>query len=629
MYTAILGKNSDEISRFYFDKNLNVNNLKKSYIPNDDKINKEFMEKLDYSIGVYSPVENSNDFYIYHLNKALINNCSFKLNDIKGAYFSEVFLESKNDLFLDIMREVYDTGNSQELYGNYYENNLFYNKYIIKIFKIKELIYIICKNRIDYSLLSLEQEKLFNNDITAIAIIQNYHFIKCNRKYLELFELKDYDDVIGKEVGYTNLIENENVNIIRKNIDKIIKGKLSSFLSSIELKKNNDFFRYLNIDAHYIIYNGEPAVLTIYEDITEQELTRRERDKKIKETEILQKYMDFIQSVSNTGSGYLINGEFVRSKKLYEILEKEPCKDDSTKDITYDFVVDEDKPIISENYAKFSPEHDFVDFIIRIITAKGNLKYIHCYMKKKYLDDHEDYVSFYQDVTSEQLYLKELKEALHRSHNYQNQLQIVLTDKDQLLKDREMLLAEVHHRVKNNLQIVLSLINLNKEYESDPETILANTENRIYAMALLHEKIYGSDSLSEVNIKDYIESLVTSLFEIYSSNIEFHSSMNSQEFNMEQAIPIGLIVNELTLNTIKYAFPNNEKGNLCIEFNKEDTKYTLIVKDDGIGLPDGFNLDNLNSLGLVVVQNLTIQLGGTLSIIDCEGTGFKIEFNKE
>jgi two-component sensor histidine kinase len=98
---------------------------------------------------------------------------------------------------------------------------------------------------------------------------------------------------------------------------------------------------------------------------------------------------------------------------------------------------------------------------------------------------------------------------------------------------------------------------------------------------------------------------------------------------MEQAIPLGLIVNELVNNTIKYAFPNSKEGNIYISFKKEDKHCILTCKDDGIGLPDDLDLDNLTGLGLIVVQNLTFQIGGNMSIIDCKGTGFKIEFDQE
>jgi two-component sensor histidine kinase len=129
-------------------------------------------------------------------------------------------------------------------------------------------------------------------------------------------------------------------------------------------------------------------------------------------------------------------------------------------------------------------------------------------------------------------------------------------------------------------------------------------------------------------MKDYVESLVDSLFDMYLSNITFNSKIESIDLDMEQSVPLGLIINELVTNTIKYAFPNDKEGKLYIEFRKKGKNYTLIFKDNGVGLPDDFDLNNLNGLGLMVVQNLTLQLGGTMVVMDCEGTGFKIEFDE-
>ncbi len=628
MYTIILNENLEEIDKFYFNKNLNYKNLKKiRNIPKVEEVNKKFMDKINYFVGVYYPAKNSDDFHIIYLNKIMEGFCSFNLEDIEYAYISEVFLENNN--LLKNMNEVYNSGNPQRLIGEYH-NSITYNRFMINIFKLNGFIYTIGKYESDYSSLSYEQEVLFNNNVNGIAVTQNNYFVKCNKKCLELHGFKNYEEIIGKRIDFSEYVDKDTIKAMQKYTDKILKERLISYKTFLEFKKDGKLFHYFDLESSYIIYNHKPAILSIYNDITEQELTRRKLTKKEREAEILQKNMDFIQSVSNTCSAYVINKEIIRSPKLYEMLERDPNEEDPHRDILWDIVVEEDRHILEENYARRTPENTFVDFIIRINTAKGNLKYLHCYMKDKYMENNRrDVVSFYQDVTAEQLHLKNLIRALNTSQKYQRQLNLSLKEKDKLLKDREMLLAEVHHRVKNNLQIVLSLINLNKEYESDPNTILDNTENRIYAMALLHEKIYGSESLSDVNIKEYIESLVNSLLELYSSNIQFNSDIEPNDFNMEQAIPLGLIINELTLNTIKYAFPNTKTGNLDIKFKKEGKHCILTIQDDGIGLPEHLNFNNLTNLGLIVVQNLTLQIGGTISMLKSKGTGFKIEFNIE
>jgi two-component sensor histidine kinase len=275
-----------------------------------------------------------------------------------------------------------------------------------------------------------------------------------------------------------------------------------------------------------------------------------------------------------------------------------------------DIVIDDDLHYWEEAYAKCSLSHPEEICLLRIKNDNDKLMYIRSYIICNFDENGNElgHFTFYQDVTEEIKYQKQLETALN---------------------DKEILLSEVHHRVKNNLQIILSLINLNKNYQTDPEIILNDTETRIYAMALIHEKIYDSTSLSEVNIKDYVYALINSLFDTYWSNINFHGDIEPINLDMDYSIPLGLIVNELVTNTIKHAFPDDTEGNLYIKFEKEDKHCILTVKDDGVGLPVDFNIDNLSTLGLVVVQSLTLQIGGTINIIDTEGTEYKIEFDVE
>ncbi len=1145
MYMKVMDEKLIQICQLSINKGLDFTKLKKvSNVNSIDEVTVEVLNNLNYSVAVYSFIDNSSDVYVSFLNNSIMNRTSLELENIKGICLSDLIdNDDENLLFIKNMQKVYDTGISQKLFFEFYKNDMLYKRFDVKIIKAKDFLFVICRDTADYSLLSMEQEKLFGNDINAMVIIQDECFIKCNKRYLELIGCTNYADIIGKKVGYKDLTNNYSVDLL-ENINKVLKEKLSSYIFPLEITKNGTLFRYFNLNLKYIIYNDKPAVLGIETDLTEQEITKRERDKKARQASFFQRNLELLQSTTDTGVSYQFDKKFIHSSKFYELIEREPIIEDSSRNILTDFVIDEDKHILEENYAKLKSGQNNVNFIIRINTAKGNLKYIHYYLKVKQGKDRMDGpISFYRDVTEEQIYLKDLKEYLkklsllkedleltqkisktamsyvdgngivkwtksmfnilkldseqYKNYNknffdfiltedlhcwydaydkcspdfpesstiirflngegniayikcfiictydikgnenrcitlyqdvsdqlkHENELKNVLNNSKKLeqnlekiqkvsktalcyvdhrnednlvwfnkgynilditsdeylgtmdsylipedkyvwvenhakctpenpetsfiqriisgkgvlkyirtfvafefdengnrishvnlyqditkeieqenelkfalnnskkleqnlekiqkvsktalcyvdhrnednlvwfnkgynilditsdeylgtmdsylipedkyvwvenhakctpenpetsfiqriisgkgvlkyiktfvafefdengnkishvnlyqditkeveekkelkeslsnalkiqrnidriqasskiaisysdgmkyfkwtpeifnileinsndykrnmyslmeqfvieedlkvrkkcfsklspknpdiefnqriktakgnikyirtrlhhdydsdgnliyrssfnqditrdikyqnhleaeLKDKKILLAEVHHRVKNNLQILLSLINLNKNYESKPETILANTENRIYAMALLHEKIYGSSSLSKVDIKDYLESLVNSLFDIYWSDINFHSDIDSYDMNMEKSIPLGLILNELTLNTIKYAFISDKEGNFHVSFKKQDKKYILIVKDDGVGLPDDIDLNNLTSLGLIVVQNLTLQIGGTFSLYDCDGAGFKIEFDEE
>ncbi len=1012
MELVILDENQVEIDKFGFPNNTwSYDSEKVDNIHDIDEGTKLLLDNLDYSVAVYAMAEDKNDFYASFYNSTILKMYHLNFDEIKGGLIFNTYLKyDHNNTIKNKINKAYNENQPTSFYCEYYHNEILHRRINVKFIRINDFLYILGKDETDYIALSREQENLFKNDFNASLVIQDGYIVKCNKKYLEVYEQDSYDDVIGQKLGYTGLNE-DLLNRLNKFFDEIIEGKLFSHSIPVEIERNGKRVYSFEINGNYVLYNGKPAIMAVHHDITDEVINKEKAEKKAKEAKILQNNMEFIQSVTNTGTTYYVSGEYLHSSKLYEILEIEPSKEDTSRNILWDVITEKDKYLIQENYENLGIEQDNNDFIVTINTKNGNEKYLHCYIKVKIREDNfKDVAFFYQDVTSEQIYLRDLHNALDESlrlkdnlekiqkisktgmsyssvDNYlnwskpsfetlkldlekykdyhgnffeliidedknnwlkayskcspshpeetcvqriingagelcyikcyvvcdydingkeikhvnfyqditeqierENELKEALdnslrlkknfekiqkisktsmcysndkTDEDILwfskgfnildvnsadyyntmaeylikedknkwienhakctpehpeisfvqraitakgnlvyiktfvayefdeegnsnshvsffqditedverenrlkealnetlrlndnldriqavsktameysenlnyamwtpeiynileidskkyinnphnivenfiidddiklrndyinkltpdnpdveftqrvktgkgnikylktvihsdfnnkneligklsfiqditremeyqnqletaLKDKGVLLSEVHHRVKNNLQIILSLISLNRNFESNPDTILSDTENRIYAMALIHEKIYGSNSLADVNIKEYVEALTESLLDMYWSNILFHSDMDSIDLNMEQAIPIGLIINELVTNTIKYAFPNDEEGNINISFKKEKNNYILIFKDDGVGLPEEFDIDNLSNLGLIVVKNLTTQIGGKLTILDCKGTGFKIEFKEE
>ena len=142
-------------------------------------------------------------------------------------------------------------------------------------------------------------------------------------------------------------------------------------------------------------------------------------------------------------------------------------------------------------------------------------------------------------------------------------------DLEDSIVNQTILLKEVHHRVKNNLQIILSLINLELKFNhEDYENILKKTRNRILSMASIHEQVYNSSDITHVNSDEYLKLTLENLFNLYSSNIKLHLDIISHELHMDKAIPLGLIINELGLNSIKYAFDDDEKGNFYVKYRE-------------------------------------------------------------
>jgi len=201
------------------------------------------------------------------------------------------------------------------------------------------------------------------------------------------------------------------------------------------------------------------------------------------------------------------------------------------------------------------------------------------------------------------------------------------------LKEKNILLQEIHHRVKNNMQIISSLLNLQIKYVDEEEAVnvLIESQNRVQSMAMIHEKLYESENLTNINFIEYIQSLVSNLFHSYNvknSRIKTILEIDKVNLNMETAIPCGLIISETVSNCLKYAFPNDMSGEIFISLKSIDIGYELIIRDNGIGLPEKLEFSKLESLGLLLVNNLTEQIDGELKINKQNPTEFKITFKE-
>jgi PAS domain S-box-containing protein len=199
------------------------------------------------------------------------------------------------------------------------------------------------------------------------------------------------------------------------------------------------------------------------------------------------------------------------------------------------------------------------------------------------------------------------------------------------LKEKEVLLKEIHHRVKNNLQVISSLLRLQARYIKDEEAldILRDSQNRVRAMAMIHENLYQSSDLGKIKFSEYICNLSNNLACGYSLNkdIKINLQIHQVELRIDTAIPCGLIINELVSNAIKHAFINTEFGVIYIEFlDLGNNKYSFSVSDDGIGVPDDIELRRNKSLGLQLVWSLVEQLEGSIIFNNKLGTSFTITF---
>lgn len=200
------------------------------------------------------------------------------------------------------------------------------------------------------------------------------------------------------------------------------------------------------------------------------------------------------------------------------------------------------------------------------------------------------------------------------------------------LAEKEVLLKEIHHRVKNNLQIVSSLLQLQSQTLDSQEAIkvLRESQNRIDSISLIHKNLYTAPNIGQLDVAEYIDNLATNLlisYQIEPAKISLETYIDAVSLNIDQAIACGLIINELISNALKHAFINQKVGNIIISLHNLVNTIEMVVQDDGIGLPNDFDLRNTNSLGLSLVYDLaTAQLEGNISVDNARGTLFKIQF---
>jgi len=202
------------------------------------------------------------------------------------------------------------------------------------------------------------------------------------------------------------------------------------------------------------------------------------------------------------------------------------------------------------------------------------------------------------------------------------------------VKEKEVLLKEVHHRVKNNLQVINSILNLQSSYVKDEETlqIIIESQNRIRSMSFIHESLYQTKDFTHISFDNYISTLIKNLvqsYEVRANQIELELDIEKVDLALDQAIPCGLILNELITNALKYAYPDGEKGVISIQVASEGSDIQISVKDYGVGLPKGLNIAESDSLGLSLVDTLVSQLDGECTVKTDNGTEFLIIFAKQ
>jgi len=202
------------------------------------------------------------------------------------------------------------------------------------------------------------------------------------------------------------------------------------------------------------------------------------------------------------------------------------------------------------------------------------------------------------------------------------------------LTEKEVLIKEIHHRVKNNLMVISSLLNLQSQYIKDEEAldIFRESQNRARSMALIHERLYQSPDLKRIDFGDYIQTLSNDLFHSCItdfSRVKLNINVENLMVDINTTVPLGLIVNELVTNSMKHGLAGKAEGEINIGFHKKGDEFVLVVEDTGVGFPDDVDFRNTSTLGLQLVNNLTTQINGKIELNRDNGTKFTITFKEQ
>jgi PAS domain S-box-containing protein len=255
-----------------------------------------------------------------------------------------------------------------------------------------------------------------------------------------------------------------------------------------------------------------------------------------------------------------------------------------------------------ENNVKYTQEIEFQDFWLLVTTSP--------------LHDSEGQILGSAHIAQDITRLKEAEKKINKT-----------------IKLKDLLIKETHHRVKNNLITISGLLYLQSQHIKDPEAkkVLLDSQNRARAMALIHQKLYSQENLDNVNLNYYFKQLLDEVVKTYAfdDKIQYTLDVEDVSLDTDTSLILGLIVNELVSNSLKYAFKENEEGTINVSLHENNGEFILKISDNGKNLSDGIDMTNTSSFGLTIVNLLTNQIGGSILVEQIQGTVFTINFKSE
>jgi len=445
---------------------------------------------------------------------------------------------------------------------------------------------------------------LVEYSLVGIYIIQDSLFVYTNPKFEEIFGYGN-DEMIGLNVYES--VHSDYVELVKNNIKiRLEKGAGDIQYTFKGIKKDGSIID-VEVRGTKMIYNDKISIIGSLNDITERKTAEEELRKS------QQRLKFHIQKtplgVIEWDTDFNVVDWNESSEKIFGYTRGEVLGKNASTIIVPENI----KEQVNELWQELLSQAGGTRSTNINITKSGNE--ILCEWYNTPLIDNNGRVigvaSLIEDVTKRKITEERIKKSL---------------------KEKELLLQEIHHRVKNNLQIIISLLKLQSRYIYDKRDleIFNKSRARVETMSLIHEKLYKSVDLANINMTNYLRDLAGHLFKAYGVNpADFKLTVNSDEVNVgiDTAIPCGLIINELVSNALKHAFRINQKGEIEINICIKEGSIILIISDNGVGLPKDFDIEKTDSLGLQLVSTLIRQLDGEITInSSSKGTAFTITF---
>jgi len=576
---------------------------------------RELFDHINSGVAVYEAINNGADFIFRDFNQAGQRIDKINKNKVIGKSVLQMFPAIKEFGLFDVFQRVWKTGTSEILPVTNYKDNRITGWRENYVYKLPTGDIVAVYNDIteqkqaEKKLIDSEEKyrTLFNNASEAIFVVQDGMLVFCNPMTIKITGYSSKD--LGSRL-FTDFIHADDQKMVYNLHLKRLKGEKLPEVYSFRIVNREGHPIWIELRSVLIRWEDRDATLNFASNITKRKLA----ENALLESEDKFKYI-FDHSIVGKSitfpSGEIHVNQAFCNMLGYSWKELQGLK---WQDITHP---DEVELTQKEVDAMLSGDKESARFMKRYIHKNGSTVWV------------DISTSLRRDPEGNPLYFITMVSDITAQKHAQEQIQ-------NSLKEKEILLRELYHRTKNNMQVISSMLRLEARYLKNQQVknIFREIENKILSMALVHKKLYESQDLSHINLKEYIEGLVQLFRNNYSSSIKgIKISVYGENINvlLDTAMPCGLIINELITNAMKYAFPDKRKGNIDITLNlNPKNEIVLKISDNGVGLPENFDIRKEGGLGIqTIIELVEYQLEGNVNFKYTNGFRCTIVLKKE